>query len=55
MAIKILLMLTVILAPNFSRERRIVPTVAVARAVLAIAVLTKGLHQNVSHRRQPES
>ena len=33
-AIKILLQLIVILAPSFRRERRIVPTVALAREVL---------------------
>ncbi len=34
MAIKTLLTLTVILAPNFRKLRRIVPTVAWAKAVL---------------------
>jgi hypothetical protein len=33
-AIKILLQLIVILAPNLSKERRIVPTVALAKEVL---------------------
>jgi hypothetical protein len=35
MAIKILLTLTVILAPNLRKQRRIVPTVALVKEVFA--------------------